>query len=103
MARVSAIASQKGGVGKTTTTINLGACLAQDGQKVLLVDVDPQGNASSGLGINGNDQPLGVYEALIGAADIASAIVPTPMAGMGILTSGQRLSGAEGELGGMLA
>ena len=95
--------SGKGGVGKTTTTINLGACLAQDGQKVLIVDVDPQGNASSGLGINGNDQRFGVYEALIGTADIAQAIVPTPMEGMKILTSGQRLSGAEVELVGMLA
>jgi chromosome partitioning protein len=103
MGRVIAIASQKGGVGKTTTTINLGACLAQDGQRVLIVDVDPQGNASSGLGINGNDQALGVYEALIGTADIAQAIVPTPMAGMSILTSGQRLSGAEVELVGMMA
>jgi chromosome partitioning protein len=71
MGRVIAIASQKGGVGKTTTTINLGACLAEGGRKVLIVDVDPQGNASSGLGINGNDQRFGVYEALIGPIDLA--------------------------------
>jgi chromosome partitioning protein len=103
MGRVIAVASQKGGVGKTTTTINLGACLAQSGQKVLIVDVDPQGNASSGLGINGNDQSLGVYEALLGPIDMPRAIVPTSLEGLGILTSGQRLSGAEVELVGMIA
>ena len=103
MGRVIAVASQKGGVGKTTTAINLGACLAQSGQKVLIVDVDPQGNASSGLGINGNDQALGVYEALLGPIDMSRAIVPTSLEGLGILTSGQRLSGAEVELVGMMA
>lgn len=103
MGRVIAIASQKGGVGKTTTTINLGACLAEGGQRVLIVDVDPQGNASSGLGINGNDQRFGVYEALIGPIDVNQAILPTPMKGLSIMTSGQRLSGAEVELVGMMA
>lgn len=103
MGRIIAVASQKGGVGKTTTTINLGACLAQEGRRVLIVDVDPQGNASSGLGINGNSQRVGVYEALIGSAEPSHGVLPTPMAGLEILTSGQRLSGAEVELVGMMA
>jgi chromosome partitioning protein len=103
MGRVIAVASQKGGVGKTTTTINLGACLAEVGRRVLIVDVDPQGNASSGLGINGNTQPVGVYEALIGSADPADALIPTAMEGLEIITSGQRLSGAEVELVGVIA
>jgi chromosome partitioning protein len=103
MGRVIAIASQKGGVGKTTTAINLGACIAQESRRVLLIDIDPQGNASSGLGINGNDQRLSTYEVLIGQAEIRDAILPTALANLDLLPAGQRLSGAEVELVGMMA
>jgi chromosome partitioning protein len=103
MGRVIAVASQKGGVGKTTTAINLGACIAQESRRVLIVDIDPQGNASSGLGINGNDQRTTTYEALIGEADLAEAIVPTALANLDLVAAGQRLSGAEVELVGMMA
>src|SRR5262245_7956872 len=103
MGRVIAIASQKGGVGKTTTAINLGACLAQESRRVLLLDIDPQGNATSGLGLNGNDQRVTIYEALIGQADLKQAIVPTALANLDVVAAGQRLSGAEVELVGMMA
>lgn len=103
MGRVISVASQKGGVGKTTTTISLASCLAQESHRVLIIDIDPQGNASSGLGINGNDQKLTTYEVLIGTAELGQAIVPTALANLDIVSTGQRLSGAEVELVGMMA
>jgi chromosome partitioning protein len=101
--RVISISSQKGGVGKTTTAINLGACLAQESRRVLLLDIDPQGNATSGIGFNGNDQRVTIYEALIGHADLRQAIIPTALANLDVVAAGQRLSGAEVELVGMMA
>ena len=98
MGRVIAIASQKGGVGKTTTAVNLGSCLAQESRRVLIIDVDPQGNATSALGINGNDQPASVYEALIGEVPLKQAVLPTSLANLDLVPAGQRLSGAEIEL-----
>jgi len=103
MGRIISIASQKGGVGKTTTAINLGACIAQEGHRVLLIDIDPQGNASSGLGINGNDRLITTYEVLLGQHEVPAAICPTALANLDLMCAGQSLSGAEVELVGMMA
>ena len=70
MGRIIAIANQKGGVGKTTTSINLAACLAEQGKKVLAIDIDPQGNMTSGLGIDKDEVLNSVYEVLLGDCDI---------------------------------
>lgn len=74
MGYVIALANQKGGVGKTTTSVNLGACLADDGKKVLLIDLDPQGNATSGLGIDKKDIEESVYDVLINDVDLKDEI-----------------------------
>ncbi len=93
MGKVIAIANQKGGVGKTTTAINLSACLAELGKDILLVDFDPQGNASSGLGVKAEDNT--VYEALMGAKPIAQCIFPTMLPHLKVVPSDIRLANAE--------
>jgi len=98
MSRIISVANQKGGVGKTTTAINLAACLALSGQKVLIIDIDPQGNASSGLGVNLRENQKGIYELLAGDASLDQVIYPTEIDTLKIIPSNVDLAGAEIEL-----
>ena len=103
MAKIICIANQKGGVGKTTTAVNLSACVAQLGKRVLLADIDPQGNATSGLGVNKNKLDLSVYDVLINDVDAAEAIQDTMIDTLKLLPSCVELAGAEVELVNLLA
>jgi len=98
-ARILALANQKGGVGKTTTAINLGTALAAIGERVLIVDLDPQGNASTGLGIDRRNRSCSTYDVLIGEAPLRDAVVPTAVPRLHIAASTMDLSGLELELG----
>lgn len=98
MGRIIAIANQKGGVGKTTTAINLSACLAEAGQRVLAVDFDPQGNATSGLGFEKGYMSKTVYELLMGECEINECVIKEVQKNLDILPSDVDLSGAEIEL-----
>jgi chromosome partitioning protein len=97
--RVLAIANQKGGVGKTTTTINLGTALAAVGEKVLILDLDPQGNASTGLGVPRHLRKDTVYDVLMGEKTLAEALVDTALPGLSLAASDPDMSGIELELG----
>ncbi len=97
MGKIIAVSNQKGGVGKTTTSVNLAACVADAGKRVLLIDIDPQGNASSGLGQQAQDG-LSVYPVIIGELEAEKAIVRTDFGSLDVLPSSIELAGAEIEL-----
>lgn len=101
MARIICITNQKGGVGKTTTTVNLSACLAAIEKKTLLVDMDPQGNSTSGVGLDKNECEPNIYHVLMGDADILQAIRPTELKKLYCVPSNGHLTGAEVELVGL--
>lgn len=98
LSRTIAIANQKGGVGKSTTAINLSACLAEAGKKVLAIDIDPQGNTTSGFGIEKNEVNYTVYELLLGACDLEDCTIELEIDNLSLIPSNVNLSGAEIEL-----
>ena len=95
MGRIIAIANQKGGVGKTTTAINLAACLAEKGKKVLAIDMDSQGNLTSGLGVNKDDLENTIYEALLGECNLGECMLVNVFPNLNLVPSSRNLAGAE--------
>lgn len=103
MAKVIAICNQKGGTGKTTSAVNLSAALADLDKRILLVDMDPQGNATSGVGVNKNDIKISVYDVLVHKANLSEAIIKTSVKNLDIVPCTIHLTGAEIELVGALS
>lgn len=98
MTKIIAITNQKGGVGKTTTSVNLSSCLANEGKKTLLIDCDPQGNSTSGLGIEREDYSVSIYDCLADSSKTPAAVIKTKYDNLSVIPSSPDMSGAEIEL-----